>query len=178
MRKRDLERCRTLLVEQRERILGNEGRVLSGELDVDPDDFPDEIDTAVAESRLSFTGQIKERERRLLSKIERTLEKIDQGTYGECEGCGDEIGAKRPRGAPGGQSLHRLQRRAGAGRAPTRVNRGRDASSRSADRDRRGAHDPFRQSVESITRRASPGGLVRRSGRALTLGAALWLRGC
>ena len=68
MRKRDLERCRTLLLEQRERILGNEGRVLSGELDVDPDDFPDEIDTAVAESSLSFTEQIWERERRLLNK--------------------------------------------------------------------------------------------------------------
>ncbi len=95
MRKRDLERCRTLLVEQRERILGNVGRVLSGELDVDPDDFPDKVDTAVAESSLSFTGRIRERERRLLNKIETTLEKIDQGTYGECEGRGDEIGVKR-----------------------------------------------------------------------------------
>ncbi len=95
MRKRDLEQCRTLLREQRERILGNLGRVLSGELDVDPDDSPDEIDTAVAESSLSFTGQMRERERRLLNKIERMLKKIDQGTYGECEGCGDEIGAKR-----------------------------------------------------------------------------------
>ncbi len=81
--------------EQRDRILGNEGRVLSGELDVDPDDFPDEIDIAVAESSLSFTGQIRERERRLLNKIEKTLEKMDQGSYGECEGCGDEIGAER-----------------------------------------------------------------------------------
>ncbi len=95
MRKRDLERCRALLLEQRDRILGNESRVLSGELDIDPDDFPDEIDTAVAESSLSFAGQLWGRERRLLNKIERTLEKIDQGTYGECEGCGDEIGAKR-----------------------------------------------------------------------------------
>ncbi len=95
MTKRELEQCRTLLVEERERILGNVGRVLSGELDVDRDDFPDEIDTAVAESVLSFTGQMRERERRLLDKIERTLEKVDQGTYGECEGCGDEIGAKR-----------------------------------------------------------------------------------
>ena len=95
MRKRDLERCRTLLVEQRERILGDVGRVLSGELDVDPDDFPDEIDTAVAESSLSLVGQMGEREERLLAKIDRMLEKIGQGTYGECEGCGDEIGAKR-----------------------------------------------------------------------------------
>jgi DnaK suppressor protein len=95
MRKRDLERCRTILLEQRERILGNVGKVLSGELDVDPNDFPDEIDTAVAESSLSFTGQIRGRERRLLNKIEKSLEKIEQGTYGMCESCGDEIGAKR-----------------------------------------------------------------------------------
>ncbi len=95
MRKRDLKRCRALLLEQRERILGNDGRVLSGELDVDPDDFPDEIDTAVAESSLSFAGQLFGRERRLLNKIEKTLEKIDQGSYGECEGCGDVIGVKR-----------------------------------------------------------------------------------
>ena len=91
MRKRDLEQCRTLLLEQRERILGNLGRVLSGELDVDPDDSPDEIDTAVAESSLSFTGQIRERERRLLSKIDTTLAKIDQG-YDEIEGSMIETG--------------------------------------------------------------------------------------
>ena len=95
MRKRDLEQCRTLLVEQRERILGDVGRVLSGELDVDSDDLPDEIDIAVAESSSSFTGQMREREERLLAKIDRMLAKIGQGTYGECEDCGDEIGAKR-----------------------------------------------------------------------------------
>jgi DnaK suppressor protein len=95
MTESDLERCRTLLVEQRERILGDAGRVPSGELDVDPDDFPDEIDIAVAESSLSFTGQMREREERLLAKIDRMLEKISHGTYGECEDCGDEIAAKR-----------------------------------------------------------------------------------
>ncbi len=100
MRKRDLERFRKLLLEQREGILGDVGRVPSGELDVDPDDFPDEIDTAVAEASLSFTGHMRERERRLLSKIETTLEKIVQGSYGECEGCGDEIDAKRLRARP------------------------------------------------------------------------------
>ncbi len=82
MRKRDLERCRRVLLEQRERILGNVDRVLSGELDIDPDDFADQIDTAVAESSLSFAGRIRERERRLLNKIEKALETIDQGTYG------------------------------------------------------------------------------------------------
>ena len=95
MRKRDLERCRRILLEQRERILGNADRVLSGDLDIDPDDLPDEIDTAVAESSLSFTGRIRERARRLLNKIDKTLEKIDRGVYGQCESCGEEIEVKR-----------------------------------------------------------------------------------
>ena len=128
MRKRDLEQCRTLLVEQRERILGGVGRVLSGELDVDSDDLPDELDTAVAESSSSFTGQMREREERLLAKIDRMLEKIGQGTYGECEGLRRRDRSQTPGGAPGGQPLHRLQRGAGAGRAPARVSRGRGSN--------------------------------------------------
>jgi len=100
MRKRDLERCREILLNQRERILGNVDRVLTGELDLDRDDFPDEMDVALAESSLSFTGQIRERERRLLNKIEKSLEKIEQGSYGECESCGDEIGVGRLRARP------------------------------------------------------------------------------
>jgi DnaK suppressor protein len=100
MRKRDLERCRKILLEQRERILGNVDRVLTGELDLDRDDFPDEMDMALAESSLSFTGQIRERERRLLNKIEKSLEKIEQGSYGECESCGNEIGVGRLRARP------------------------------------------------------------------------------
>jgi len=100
MRKRDLERCRTILLEQRERVLGHVDRVLSGELDVDPDDFPDEMDAALAESSLSFTGQIRERELRLLNKIEKSLKKIEQGSYGQCQGCGEEIGMGRLRARP------------------------------------------------------------------------------
>ena len=95
MRKRDSERCRTILLQQRNRILSRGNRLLSGALDIDPDDFPDEIDSAAAEASLSFTGRMREREFRLLNKIDKTLEKILRGTYGECEDCGDEIGAER-----------------------------------------------------------------------------------
>ena len=100
MRKRDLDRCRKTLLEQRERILGNVDRVWTGELDLDPDDFPDEMDAALAESSLSFTGQIRERELRLLNKIEKSLKKIEQGSYGQCQGCGEEIGMRRLRARP------------------------------------------------------------------------------
>jgi DnaK suppressor protein len=100
VRKRDLERCRKILLEQREHLLGNAQRMLAGEINLDPDDFPDEIDAAVSESNLSFTGQLREREGRLLNKVEKSLEKFEQGTYGECESCGDEIEIERLRARP------------------------------------------------------------------------------
>ena len=95
MRKRDEERCRAILETQRESILENATRVRKGELELDQDDFPDEMDMALAESSLSFAGRIRERERRLLSKIGEALERIDQGDYGDCTSCGEEIGVKR-----------------------------------------------------------------------------------
>jgi DnaK suppressor protein len=95
MRKRDAERCRAILLVQRKSILENATHVRKGELQLDQDDLPDEMDMALAESSLSFTGRIRERESRLLSKIEEALKRIDQGGYGECTSCGEEIGVKR-----------------------------------------------------------------------------------
>ncbi len=95
MKKRDAERCRAILRMQRESILDNSTRVRKGELELDQDDFPDEMDMALAESSLSFTGRIRERESKLLSKIEEAFERIDQDDYGDCTRCGEEIGVKR-----------------------------------------------------------------------------------
>jgi len=100
VRKRDLERCRKILLEQREQFLSHTQGILAGEVHLDSDDFPDEIDTAVSESSLSLTGRMRERERGLLNKIEKSLEKIERGSYGECEGCGEEIGVERLRARP------------------------------------------------------------------------------
>ncbi len=69
-------------------------------MDADRDDFPDELDTASSESALDFAGRIREREQRLLHKIDRSLEKIEMGTYGECEECGEEIGFGRLKARP------------------------------------------------------------------------------
>ncbi len=100
MRKRDLERFRETLLEQQMRIIAHARQMLAGEVHVDSDDFPDEIDNAVSESSLSFTGRMRERERGLLAKIERSLERIERGGYGECESCGEEIGLERLRARP------------------------------------------------------------------------------
>lgn len=95
MKKRDLEKFRKLLTAQREDLLGNAKRTLSGDIHLDPDDFPDEIDTASSEINLAFTGRVRERERGLLKKVNEALERIEDGDYGECESCGEQIGVKR-----------------------------------------------------------------------------------
>ncbi len=100
MRRRDLERFRRILLEQRSGLLSRARQMLAGEVYVDSDDLPDEIDTAVSESSLSLTGRMRERERGLLNKIETSLEKIEQGSYGKCESCGEEIGLERLRARP------------------------------------------------------------------------------
>ncbi len=94
-RRRDAERCRAILLMQRDSILENATRVRKGELEIDRDDFPDEMDMSLAESSLSFVGRIRERESKLLSRIEEALERIDQGDYGECTSCGEEIEVRR-----------------------------------------------------------------------------------
>jgi DnaK suppressor protein len=100
LKKRDLQRFQKTLLLQKEQLLGNARKALSGDIHLDPDDFPDEIDTASSEIGLSFIGRLRERERGLLNKINAALEKIEQGVYGECENCGEEIGLKRLEARP------------------------------------------------------------------------------
>ena len=100
MNKRELQKFKKLLTEQRESVTANARRALSGDIHVDPDDFPDEMDTASSEVNLQFTGRLREREQGLLSKIDAALEKIEQGVYGECTSCGEEIGLARLRARP------------------------------------------------------------------------------
>ena len=100
MKKRDIQKLRKLLVEHRNQLVGNTKKALSGDIHVDPDDFPDEMDSASSEVNLQFTGRLREREQGLLAKIDAALEKIEQGEYGACVSCGEEIGVKRLQARP------------------------------------------------------------------------------
>jgi DnaK suppressor protein len=100
LKKRDLQRFKKLLLEQREQLQGNQKKALSGDVHVDPDDFPDEIDTASSEVNLQFTGRLREREQGLLAKVDSALMKIEQGLFGECVNCGEDIGVKRLKARP------------------------------------------------------------------------------
>lgn len=62
--------------------------------------FADPADRATAESDRAFTLRIRDRERRLIRKIKAAIQRIDDGTYGQCEDCGEEIGVPRLKARP------------------------------------------------------------------------------
>jgi DnaK suppressor protein len=57
--------------------------------------FPDLGDQATAETDRNFMLRLRGREQRLLKKIEEAIERIDSGTFGICDDCGNEIDIKR-----------------------------------------------------------------------------------
>lgn len=100
LKKRDMLRFKKILEAQRDELLGNAQKTITGEIHLDPDDFPDEIDAASSEMNLAFQGRLRERERGLIVKIIQALRKIEDGVYGECESCGEEISLKRIEARP------------------------------------------------------------------------------
>jgi DnaK suppressor protein len=62
--------------------------------------FADPNDRASQESDMALELRNRDRERKLIKKIEETIAKIDAGDYGYCESCGVEIGLKRLEARP------------------------------------------------------------------------------
>ncbi len=63
-------------------------------------EFPDPTDRASLESDRNFVLRIKDRERKLITKIKEALERIDNGTFGICDSCGKAISEKRLKARP------------------------------------------------------------------------------
>ena len=62
--------------------------------------FPDPNDRATQESEFGLELRTRDRERKLLRKIEQALIRVDEGSYGFCEDTGEEIGLKRLEARP------------------------------------------------------------------------------
>ena len=62
--------------------------------------FADPNDRASQESDMTLELRNRDRERKLIKKIDEIIEKIDSGDYGYCESCGVEIGLKRLEARP------------------------------------------------------------------------------
>jgi DnaK suppressor protein len=66
----------------------------------DAANFPDPNDRATQESEFSLELRTRDRERRLIKKIDDSLKEIESGDYGFCESCGIEIGIRRLEARP------------------------------------------------------------------------------
>ncbi|MDH3258288.1 MAG: RNA polymerase-binding protein DksA [Deltaproteobacteria bacterium] len=62
--------------------------------------FPDPTDRALLESDRNFILRIRDRERKLIVKIQEALKRIENGTYGVCEDCEGKISSKRLKARP------------------------------------------------------------------------------
>ncbi|MDG0980146.1 MAG: RNA polymerase-binding protein DksA [Halieaceae bacterium] len=62
--------------------------------------FPDPADRATQEEEFSLELRTRDRERKLIRKIDQTIERIEQDDYGFCDACGVEIGIKRLEARP------------------------------------------------------------------------------
>ena len=67
---------------------------------VDPGDQPDDIDRASMETDKALDLRTKDRARKLISKINDALKRIEDGTYGYCEETGEPIGLERLEARP------------------------------------------------------------------------------
>ena len=62
--------------------------------------FPDPVDRAAQEEEFSLELRTRDRERKLIKKIEKTLKRIEDDDFGFCDQCGIEIGIRRLEARP------------------------------------------------------------------------------
>lgn len=99
MDQKDLEYFRNLLTNMLEEAQ-KKGDTTLEELSGTSEFLADPADRATAESDRAFTLRIRDRERRLIKKVKEALQRIDDGTYGICEECGEEISLSRLKARP------------------------------------------------------------------------------
>lgn len=87
-----LEAWRRDLMEQVDRTVNH--------LQDEVSNFPDPVDRATQEEELGIELRTRDRERRLIGKINETLLRMDRNDYGYCDTCGIEIGLRRLEARP------------------------------------------------------------------------------
>ncbi len=100
MNKTQLKKFKTLLTEKRDEIVKKAKQTLEEDMTLDANDLPDEMDLASSEYLQSFTFRLRGREKSFLDKIQKALAKIEDGSFGTCEECGEEISVKRLEARP------------------------------------------------------------------------------
>jgi len=99
MKKKDNEYFKELLTNRLDELLNHADNTVSG-MTAPKENFPDPTDRASLESDRNFMLRIRDRENKLIKKIKKALDRIETGTFGACEKCGEDITLKRLKARP------------------------------------------------------------------------------
>jgi DnaK suppressor protein len=99
LNQRQLKWFRRNLNDRRAELLDEALRTVAGMND-SKENFPDPADRASLESDRGALLRIRDRERKLIAKIDAALERIENGTYGRCDECGEPISVERLKARP------------------------------------------------------------------------------
>lgn len=94
MKPEKLELFRVMLTQKIADLLEDAGKTVS-EMTVTKENFPDPNDRASLEADRNFELRIRDRERKLIAKMQEAIRRIDDGTFGVCDDCGGPISEKR-----------------------------------------------------------------------------------
>ena len=89
-----METYKALLTQKINELLSEAGKTVS-EMTNGKENYPDPNDRASLESDRNFELRIRDRERKLIMKMQEAIKRIDDGVFGICEVCGGPISEKR-----------------------------------------------------------------------------------
>ena len=99
MKKKDIEYFKEFLNDRLQELLSHADNTVSG-MTAPKENFPDPTDRASLEADRNFMLRIRDRENKLIKKIKKALDRIENGTFGICEKCGEDISVKRLKARP------------------------------------------------------------------------------
>jgi len=94
MRKDALKKFKKMFEDQRKSLLFSD-KVVREDFSVNTDDRFDELDQATSDIEQSMRMRLRNREALYIKKLDEALRRIEEGTFGDCDECGEEIGQNR-----------------------------------------------------------------------------------
>lgn len=99
MKQEELDYFRGFLAQRLQELLNRADNTVTG-MTHQKENFPDPTDRATLESDRNFMLRIRDRENKLIKKIKSALERIEDGSFGICESCGEDIAIERLKARP------------------------------------------------------------------------------
>jgi DnaK suppressor protein len=99
MRRRETDRFRSVLESQLSSLVGH-GEQAVHEMSGAGEEIPDPNDRATVEEGRNWSLRLRDRDRKLIGKIQGALARLDAGTFGRCTACGKSIAPARLRARP------------------------------------------------------------------------------